>query len=68
MTEYGVFEDGVCIEAGFHGGTGKAQAEQDVTELVADNPEMDGAYEVLEICPDHDEQPRRACEDCFADC
>ncbi|MFD7016163.1 hypothetical protein [Streptomyces sp. NPDC059928] len=65
--EYGIFEDGVCIETGFHGETGKTQAEKTVRELVANNPEMDGAYEVLEICPDHDEQPRRACEDCFAD-
>lgn len=67
MAEYGIFEDGACIEAGFTGATGKAQAEKAITELVADNPEMDGAYEVLEICPDHDEQPRHTCEDCASD-
>ncbi|MDR3081353.1 MAG: hypothetical protein LBV60_10595 [Streptomyces sp.] len=66
MAEYGVFEDGVCIET-FHGEPGKAQAEQAATELAADNPEMEGAYEVLEICPDHNELPRLGCEDCFAD-
>ncbi|MEV5940652.1 hypothetical protein [Streptomyces sp. NPDC051994] len=65
--EYGIFEDGACIEAGFHGESGNAQAERAATGLVADNPEMAGAYEVLEICPDHDEQPRHTCEDCASD-
>ncbi|MEV5941300.1 hypothetical protein [Streptomyces sp. NPDC051994] len=67
MVQYGVFEDGVCIEADFHGATGKAAAEFHAADLATAYREMEGAYEVLEICPDHDEQPRRACEDCFAD-
>ncbi|MFD9561559.1 hypothetical protein [Streptomyces sp. NPDC059994] len=62
--EYEVSPD---IETGFRGAPGRAQAENAVTELVADNPEMDGAYEVLEICPDHDEHPRRECEECASD-
>jgi hypothetical protein len=67
MTEYGIFEDGACIEAGFHGGLGRATAEGYATGLVIDNPEMEGAYEVLEICPDHEEQPKRDCEECADD-
>lgn len=64
MTEYGVFEDGACIEAGFHGEAGKAAAEEHVASLVAADPDMADAYEVAEICPDHDEQPKNGCEEC----
>jgi hypothetical protein len=67
MAEYGIFEDGICIEAEFHGAAGQTAAQAHAASLVADNPEMDGAYEVLEICPDHDEQPRHTCEDCASD-
>jgi pyrimidine deaminase RibD-like protein len=67
MAEYGVFEDGTCVADGFHGAAGKAAAEFHAVDLATAYPEMDGAYEVLEICPDHDEQPRRACEDCASD-
>ncbi len=62
--EYGVFEDGACIEAGFHGETGKAAAEEHMTCLIAVEPDMADAYEVAEICPDHDEQPKNGCEEC----
>lgn len=68
MTEYGVFEDGACIEAGFHGETGKAAAEAHMADLIAAAPDMAGAYEVAEICPDHAEQPANGCEGCHADC
>lgn len=64
MSEYGVFEDGACIEAGFHGETGKAAAEFHATDLATAHPEMVDAYEVLEVCPDHEEQPKRDCEEC----
>ncbi|MFE4818663.1 hypothetical protein ACFRFU_19950 [Streptomyces sp. NPDC056704] len=63
-TEYGVFEDGACIEAGFHGEIGKAAAEAHMADLVAAEPGMADAYEVDEICPDHDEQPKNGCEEC----
>ena len=62
--EYGVFEDGACIEVGFHGENGKAAAEEHMASLVAAEPDMADAYEVAEICPDHDEQPRNGCEEC----
>lgn len=65
--EYGVFEDGACIEAGFHGETGKAAAEEHMTSLIAVEPDMADAYEVAEICPDHDEQPKNGCEECATD-
>lgn len=64
MPEYGVFEDGACIEAGFHGEGGNWEAEGYVAGLVIENPEMADAYEVAEICPDHDEQPKNGCEEC----
>ncbi|MFF5445510.1 hypothetical protein [Streptomyces sp. NPDC012888] len=67
VTEYGIFEDGACIEAGFHGETGKAAAEEHVASLVAAHTEMADAYEVLALCPDHEEQPRRDCEECATD-
>jgi hypothetical protein len=67
MTEYGVFEDGACIEAGFHGASGKAAAEERAARLVAAHPEMVDAYEVLEMCPDHEEQPKNGCEECATD-
>lgn len=66
-TEYGIFEDGACIEAGFHGQVGRIEATRIIAHLTGAAPEMDGAYEVLEICPDHDEQPRRWCEECASD-
>lgn len=65
--EYGVFEDGACIEAGFHGEDGKAAAEEHMASLVAAEPDMADAYEVAEICPDHDEQPKSGCEECATD-
>lgn len=66
-TEYGVFEDGACIEAGFHGEVGKAAAEAHMADLVTVEPDMADAYEVAEICPDHDEQPKNGCEECDAE-
>lgn len=67
MPEYGVFEDGACIEAGFHGEDGKAAAEEHAASLISADPDMVDAYEVAEICPDHDEQPRNGCEECAED-
>lgn len=65
--EYGVFEDGACIEAGFHGEIGKAAAEAHMADLIATDPDMADAYEVAEICPDHAEQPKNGCEECAED-
>ncbi|MFF4576898.1 hypothetical protein ACFY15_00575 [Streptomyces sp. NPDC001373] len=67
MTEYGIFEDSACIEAGFHGDHGKATADDRVNQWVQTNPEMVGAYAVLELCPDHEEQPKHGCEECATD-
>jgi hypothetical protein len=67
VTEYGIFEDGACIEAGFHGEAGQASAQEHAGSLVAAHPEMADAYEVLEMCPDHEEQAKRDCEECATD-
>lgn len=59
MIEYGIFEDGACIEAGFFE---REEAEKRVRFYSAE-PAEDG-YTVEEICPDHEDQPRHGCEDC----
>jgi hypothetical protein len=65
--EYGVFEDGECIETGFHGGYGRVAAGA-AAKVRADDPANDGlSYEVKELCADHEEQPKDGCEECFAD-
>jgi hypothetical protein len=66
--EYGVFEDGECIETGFHGGYGRVAAGA-AAKTYTDDPANEGlSYEVKELCPEHAEQPKNGCEECFADC
>lgn len=65
MTEYGIFEDGECIESGFYGDLGHVAARATVGTLVTENPEQE--YEIRALCPDHEEQPEDACEECFAE-
>ena len=66
--EHGVFENGECIEAGFHGDRGRVAAGT-AAKAYADDPANDGlSYEVKELCADHAEQAKDSCEECFADC
>jgi hypothetical protein len=57
MTEFGLFNDEGCVEAGFY-----SQAEAERANVNAEDD-----LSVHEICPDHDYQERDTCEDCFAD-
>lgn len=62
--EYGVFEDGECIETGFHGGYGRVAAGA-AAKVREDDPANEGlSYEVKVLCPEHDEQAKDTCEDC----
>lgn len=56
MTEFGLFNDEGCVEAGFYSEAEARAAIDDEDELTA-----------REICPEHEEQARDTCEDCFAD-
>lgn len=65
--EYGVFEDGECIETGFHGGYGRVAAGA-AAKVREDDPANDGlTYEVKVLCPEHDEQAKDTCEECAAE-
>lgn len=65
--EYGVFEDGECIETGYHGDLGRVAAGATL-KAYTDDPARDGlTYEVKELCPDHEEQPKDSCEECFTE-
>ncbi|NUP39162.1 MAG: hypothetical protein HOY76_19650 [Streptomyces sp.] len=65
--DYGVFEDGECIETGFHGDLGRAAAEATVKAYTDDPTRDELTYEVKELCPEHDEQPKDTCEECHAE-
>lgn len=58
--EYGIFNDEGCVERQFWS-SGEA------AEFIADNYDEEDGLEVRELCPDHDEQPYDACEECYAD-
>lgn len=60
MQEYGLFSDEGCIEAGFHSDTAAEAA-------IADRYDVDDELTVRAICPDHEEQPADACEECFGE-
>ena len=58
MSEYGLFNDEGCVEAQFY------SVEEALRALKFYDPDDD--IDVREICPDHDEQARDTCEECFA--
>jgi hypothetical protein len=55
-TEYGLFSDEGCVEAGF---TSWIHA-----HLFLQCYSEEDDLEVLEICPDHEGQPKDFCEEC----
>lgn len=59
-TEFGLFNDEGCVEAGFYSAEEARQAME--TRYTGDDE-----LEVEEICPDHPEQPRCGCEECDAE-
>lgn len=67
MSQFGVWSS---VDGGRVGSSGyltKEEAEQELADLIADDDmDPDETY-VVEICPDHDEQARDACEECATD-
>lgn len=66
MTEYGVFNDEGCIEAGFWTFAAADAVALRYRQTWDNTNENDGDpnAQALEICPDHEEQPLDGCEEC----
>jgi hypothetical protein len=66
MTEYGIFSEaaGGCIYAPCY--SPEEAAEERVRLITEDGEEADDLT-VKELCRDHEEQPKDACEECFAE-
>lgn len=62
MTEYGIFNDEGCVEAQFYS---REEAEAAIADRYTD--ETDDDLEIHEVCPDHEEQRRDVCEECFTE-
>lgn len=61
MTEYGVWDDeaGGVVHAACWS---PEEAGRELARLRSEDPEA--ALSVVEICPDHDDQPKRGCAEC----
>lgn len=59
MAEYGLFSDEGCVESEFF-------SMDDARQALTDYSEED-RLEALEICGDHEEQPRVSCEKCYGE-
>lgn len=57
MIEYGLFNDEGLVEGQFYS---KEAAGSAIKDRYSDEDEL----EIYEVCPDHAEQPRYACEEC----
>lgn len=64
--EYGIFSEaaGGCIYTGCHS---TQEAEQERDRMVHEDGEEAEDLTVKELCPDHEEQPRCNCEECFGE-
>ncbi|WP_158716916.1 hypothetical protein [Streptomyces rimosus] len=63
--EYGVFEHGTAMVDGpFYGDAGHREA-QTVADALTDADDGNTPYTVAEVCPDHAEEPRATCGECF---
>lgn len=60
MIEWGVFNDGGCLE-------GQCWSQQEAEQRIAEDYSDDEWAYVAKMCPDHDSQPERSCDDCFAE-
>lgn len=56
-TEYGLFNDEGCVEAGFY-------SAEEARAAITNDYDADDGLEIEEICPDHEGQPRCGCEIC----
>lgn len=59
MTEYGLFNDEGCVEAGFYS--------LDEAHEARDERYSEDELVVMQMCPEHEEQSYFACEDCLAE-
>lgn len=57
MTEYGIFNDEGLVEGDFY-------TPEEAREAIRERYETDDDLIVLEVCPEHREQPRHACDEC----
>lgn len=57
MVEYGLFNDEGMVEGGF-------RSLEEAREAIWDRYDEDDELSVLEVCPDHEEQPKYGCEEC----
>ena len=60
MREFGLFNDGGCVEAGFF-------SRQEAEEALRTRYSEEDGLEVAAICPDHPEQEDAFCEECNAE-
>lgn len=65
MIEYGIWSDlaGGLID----GQMSKASAETERLRLIAEDGEEADDLKVVELCEQHEEQPKEGCEDCAAE-
>jgi hypothetical protein len=61
MAEWGVFNDEGCVERGLW------SAKEAGLAATLHRVAGDEYAEAKEMCPDHEEQPKGACEECFSD-
>lgn len=65
MAEYGVFEDGEYIEGPFYGSIGRTAAAA-AAKVYSDEDGAEGyEYTVKELCPDHEQNAKDDCEECY---
>ncbi|QDN64373.1 hypothetical protein [Streptomyces sp. S1D4-14] len=64
--EYGIFSEsaGGCIYAPCYS-TGETETERQ--RLITEDGEEADDLTVKELCPDHEEQPKDGCEECFTE-
>lgn len=69
MPEFGVFNDEGCIESGFITLEAAEARAQEYRENYERNSDEDGDPDAVakELCPDHEEQAKDDCEECFAE-
>jgi hypothetical protein len=66
MQEYGIWtaSDGGFVETGFYS---DFSAQERLGEYISEDPANADDLSVVEICPDHEEQPKYGCQECESD-
>jgi len=60
VSDFAIFNDEGCVEGGF-------ATEAEAVDALSRRYSADDECLIWEVCPDHDEQPAFACEECLAD-